>query len=168
MFLLVALLGVLGTLSLVFCRVNFLAQGVGPVIDTAGTVTSAWRRHKFHAGASKSPLDMETDTRAASAALAVAIAKDHGPLTADVEDRLCREFQDVFETTKGEELLVYARWLIKDSADPYAVSRRVSRLLSTQLWHQQKEQLIDMLARISHGDPDQVRAIGHAKARLGV
>ncbi len=161
-----ALLGVLGTLAFLLYRFSLLKQGADDVIDTVEHMAGAWRRHRFRRKADRPPLESETDPRAAAAALAVSIAESSGPLSIKAESVLCREFRNVLGASDGSELLAYGRWLTKDIVDPNAVSDRVAGLLNEQLWQSQKQDLLDMTARVSSGNPIQVQAIGHLKHKL--
>lgn len=166
MHVLAALMGVLGTLAILLYRFSYLKQGAEDVIDTIEHAGGAWRRYKFRRKAERPPLETETDPRAAAAAIAVSIAGCGRPLDAQAEAALCREFRDVLGASSGDDLLAYGRWLTRDIDDPNAVSDRAAGLLNNQLWQSQKEDLLDMVARVSDGDPAQVQAIGHLKHKL--
>ena len=168
MHVLAAIGGTLGTLAFLLYRFNFLKQGADDVIDTVERAAGAWRRQKCRKAAERPPLETETDPRAAAAAIAMAIADSGGPLDAVAEAALRREFDTVLNVADGGELLSYARWLTKDTVDPNAVTDRVAGLLNSQLWETQKQDMLDMCARVSGADPIQVQALGHLKQKLGV
>ena len=163
-----ALIGALGTLAYVFSRFGLVRQGAYDATDTVESMAGAWRRWKVRAKPARTPLEAETDPRAAAAAIMVSIAESAGPLSATGEAALAREFRNVLGASDGSELVIYGRWLTRDLADPNAVSDQVAGLLKRQLWHAQKEDLLDMAARISHGDAVQMRAIDHLKGKLGL
>ncbi len=111
-------------------------------------------------------LAKETDPRAAAAAIAVSIAECAGPLDAKSEAVLCHEFRQVLRACDGHALLIHGRWLTKNTSDPNLVCDRVAALLNTQLWRAQKEGLLEMVLRISEGNPLQARAVKHLKTQL--
>lgn len=162
---LVGLLGTIGTLLWYFSRAK---HGADDVVDTVERAAGAWRRHKFRGRAERPALETEDDPRAAAAALAVSFVECVGKISASDEVRLQKEFETVMGVEDSEELLSYARWLVKDTVDPNTVSGRLAGLLNKELGEEQKGELVDMLARISGDDPIQLQALEHLKTRIGL
>lgn len=168
MHILLAILGALSVIALILYRINALKGGAEEVVDTVERAAGAWRRHKFRKKAERPALETEDDPRAAAAAIALSIVESAGPLSADQESALRREFETVLEIDDSAELLSYARWLIKDVVDPNTVSARIAGLLNAEVGDNEMRQLIDMLERLSNDDPAQIQAIEHLKSRLGM
>lgn len=144
--------GTLGTLSAVAYKLGLLV----PAGDSAARRTASTRP----------ALEIETDPRTVAATLAVAIRQAAGPLTTDCEHALRAEFQRVLGQRQGRNLLAHACRLAADYRDPIAVCDFGARFLKRQLWRSRKQELVDMLARLSNGDPVQVRALGRLKTQL--
>jgi len=168
MHILLGILGAVGVIALILYRISAFKQGADDIIDTVERATGAWRRHKFRSKAERPVLETEDDPRAAAAAIAVSIMESSGALTADQEAALRKEFETVLEVDESAELLAYARWLAKDVADPNTISSRIAELLNKELGGNEKQQLIDMLRRLSSDDPVQIQSIDYLKTRLNM
>ena len=168
MHILMAIAGVVGTLVFIAYRISMLRQGAEEVINTVEHAAGAWRRHKFRKKAERPPLETEEDPCAAAAAIAVVLVESAGVLTAQEEAALAAEFETVMDIREASELLSYARWITKDVVDPNTVIGRVAGLLNDRLGPKEKRDLVDMLGRLSSGDPIQVQALGHLKGKLGL
>ncbi len=168
MHILMALVGAIGTLAFICYRISLLKQGVEDVVDTVERAAGAWRRHKFRSKAERPPLETEDDPRAAAAALAVVIMESAAALSADNEAALKHEFATVMGVEDSADLLAYARWITKDVVDPNTVTSRIADLLNAELGPRQKHDLVEMLGRLSNGDPIQVQALGHLKSKIGL
>lgn len=168
MHILLGLVGLVGTIAFLLYRFSMMKQGADEVVDTVERAAGAWRRHKFRNRAERPALETEDDPRAAAAAIAVSVAESAGRLSASDEAAMMQEFETVMGAEESADLLSYARWLTKDVVDPNTVISRVTGLLNRELDDAQKQDLMDMLARLSSGDPAQVQAIGRLKTQLGI
>lgn len=172
MHIVLVLLGAVGVVAALLCRVRMAAHAVcglaGAGNDVRLLVRRLCRRRKLKADGLKS-ID---DPREAAAAMMVAVAQSDGALT-EAEARVIAELMKRTFRIGPEEAAAYlarGRWLARDARCPSQFLRRLTPAIARACTAAERQELIGMLlmAAGAHGEPGDVetRAIAGLSRNL--
>jgi uncharacterized tellurite resistance protein B-like protein len=136
----------------------------------AGKARGAYRRKQFRKKADASTISAIDDPRIAAVVMAVAVASCEGDMTAEQDATLTEAMADILRIDNPVEEMTFAKWAVRDIADPNNISMRLSRLWTGSLDMNERQQFVDIVTRVAEAGGElshlQTEAIGRLKTRL--
>lgn len=159
---LLGLVAILGGFGLWWWRFKMVRQATGEIGDMAGRVWGQYKRNKFRKKVEDSPLEAVDDPVAAAVVMMLAVAKEAGPLTSEVEAVVLREITGPMKIAEPTELLVFSKWVASHVQDANNVSFRYAKLWAGALNMDERWKFVAMVERVAQAAGG-LTAIQHAK-----
>ncbi len=141
---------VMGALGMVLWRLHTAAEAAKGLGESAQDLTSWWRRWRWLKKANADPLTLVDDPRVAAVAMMVAVAQSDGAVTEREHAEIRRQITAKFETKgkNAEEMMTYARWLVRDVRDLGEGLRKLTPVMR-KLGAEQHRELVEMLGAVA-------------------
>ena len=141
---------VMGTLGMVIWRLHRAAEAAKGLTDSVQELTSWWRRWQWLKKAQVDPITQVDDPRVAAVAMMVAVAQSDGVITDREQAEIRRQITAKFEAkgAAAEEMIVYARWLVRDVRDLDEGLRKLTPVMR-KLGAEQHRELVEMLGAVA-------------------
>ncbi|MDX2157045.1 MAG: TerB family tellurite resistance protein [Hyphomicrobiaceae bacterium] len=151
---LAALGAAIGVILAVLWRMQAAAHATREIAEAASEVRGLFRSWSWRRKANVDPIDLIDDPREAAAVLMAAVAQADAALSERERTVMLMEMTRRFGATgeQAEELLARARWIVKDTTDPAAPMRRLTRLVQEKLGHKERAELVAMLEAVASAD----------------
>ena len=151
---LLALIAALGTIGVILWRLNSAASAARDLADTAQDLAGLSRRWRWRRKATADQLSLVDDPRMAAVAMMCAIAQSDGAMTAAERVTILRMAVEKFGCTGkvAEEMLVYGRFLVRETHDPENCFRRLTPLLQAKCGPKERLELLEMLRAVAATD----------------
>jgi DNA-binding transcriptional regulator of glucitol operon len=147
MHIVLGILAVLGGAAFWWYRMKHVADAASEVSDAAGRAWGKYKRYKFRKKAEASPVEAVEDPVAAAVVMMMAMIREEGELTPQIEDVIRREAQSVMRVDDPVELMTFAKWVVGHVQDANSVSLRYSKLWANALTRAERVELVDMVER---------------------
>ncbi|MBC8038534.1 MAG: hypothetical protein H7X89_15085 [Rhizobiales bacterium] len=162
MHILLGLAAVIGGLAFWWWRFKMVKQATDEIGDVAGRVWGQYKCHKFRKKVEDSPLEAVDDPVAAAVVMMLAVAKEAGPITPEVEASAHGEITTAMKIADPTELLVFSKWVASHVDDANNVSLRYAKLWAGALNIEERREFIGMVERVAQA-PDGTTAAQNAK-----
>ena len=151
---LMALVAVLGAIGVILWRLNAAADAAKGLADTAQDLAGLHRRWRWRRKAHADQLSLVDDPRMAAVAMMAAVAQADGAMTAAERVAILRLSVEKFGCTGkvAEEMLVYGRFLVRETHDPDNCFRRLTPLIQAKCGPQERADLLEMLRAVANAD----------------
>ncbi len=169
MHILLGLTAVLGGFALWWWRFKMVRQAADEIGDVAGRVWGQYKRNKFRKKVEDSPLEAVDDPVAAAVVMMLAVAKEAGPITPEVEAAVRREITGQMKIAEPTELLVFGKWVGSHVEDANNISLRYAKLWAAALNMEERRNFVAMVERAASPlTPAQNTKIAKLRERLGL
>ena len=101
--------------------------------DMAGRAWGQYKRHKFRKKVQDSPLEAVDDPVGTAVVMMLAVAKEAGPITPEMEAAAHREITRSLKIAEPNELLVFSKWVTSHVQDANNVSPPYAKALGRRL-----------------------------------
>ncbi len=169
MHILLGLAAVLGGLAFWWWRFKMVKQATDEIGDMAGRIWGQYKRNKFRKKVEDSPLEAVDDPVAAAVVMMLAVAKEAGPITPEVEAAVQGEITGQMKIAEPTELLVFGKWVASHVEDANNVSLRYAKLWAAALDMEERRKFVAMVERAARPlTPAQHTKIAKLRERLGL
>jgi hypothetical protein len=172
MHILLGLVAVLGGLAFWWWRLKAIKEATDDISDAAGRAWGKYKRHKFRKKVEDSPLEAVDDPAAAAVIMMLAMAKEAGPVTPDVERAVSDEITGSMKIADPTELLIFSKWVASHVEDANNVSLRYAKLWGSALNFEARRDFLAMVERVASSTGGITAAqkvkIAKLKERLGL
>jgi hypothetical protein len=167
MHILLGFVAIVGGLAFWWWRIKMVSEAANEIGDVAGRAWGKYKRHKFRKKVEDSPLEAVDDPVAAAVIMMLAIAKEAGPVTDEVEASVRREVTSAMKIANPTELMVFSKWVAGHVQDANNVSLRYSKLWGGALNLEERSEFLAMVERtaMAHGGINNVQRMKIAKLR---
>jgi hypothetical protein len=169
---LLAILGLMGAAAFWWYRIKFMSEAASEAADAIGRVQGQLRRNKLRKKAAIAPVSAIDDPVTAAVTVIMAIAAENMPVSAALEQAIRAEAGVIAGSQKKlDEAVIYAKWATDQVADVPTVIDQAAKLLASKLDASEKDELMDMLARVVPPRERQANYAKHARRlrrRLGL
>jgi len=169
MHILMAILGVIGVVSVVLYRLSYTYSAGKELAEDSKAL---WRRTKWKLKRRHDLLDTLTDPREVATVLMVETAKLGGEMTVSQKAKIAQLMRRHFEIDDAEadDMMVAAAFKTRDVADVENVLVRILKPVRERLTDKEKLDLVQMMHEVAKADgkldPYQDRFIGVVKDKL--
>ncbi len=172
MHILLGFAAVMGGLAFWWWRFKMVKQASDEIGDMAGRVWGQYKRNKFHKKVEDSPLETVDDPVAAAVVMMLALAKEAGPITSEVEAAARREITGSMKIAEPTELLVFSKWVASHLENANNVSLRYAKLWAGALNMDERRKFVAMVERVAQASggitASQNAKIAKFRERLGL
>ena len=167
MHILLGFVAIVGGLAFWWWRIKMVSEAANDIGDVAGRVWGKYKRHKFRKKVEDSPLEAVDDPVAAAVIMMLAIAKEAGPVTEEVEASVRWEVTSAMKIADPTELMVFSKWVAGHVQDANNVSLRYSKLWGGALNLEERGEFLAMVERVAmaHGGINNIQRVKIAKLR---
>lgn len=144
----------IGVVVVILWRMQQAASAARDIADAANDTRGLLRGWLWRRKAITNPLDAVDDPREAAVALMAVVAGFDGAMSERERAVIEEQARTRFGATPSQavELLARARWLVKDSADPAEVMRRLAPVIRKRLNAAEQAELIAMLEAVASAE----------------
>lgn len=172
MHILLSVLGVIGAFGYYWFVLRNAGNAVGEIADAAGRARGAYRRNQFRKKADAATINAINDPRTAAVVMAVAVASADGDMTPGQDAALKEAMAKILRVSDPVEEMTFAKWAVREVADPNNISMRLSRLWTSSLTMQERQELVDMVRAVASADGGlseiQREAVDRLRTRLAI
>jgi hypothetical protein len=167
MHIIIGFVAIVGGVAFWWWRIKMVSEAANEIGDVAGRAWGKYKRYKFRKKVEDSPLEAVDDPVAAAVIMMLAIAKEAGPVTDEVEAGVRREIISAMKIADPTELLVFSKWVAGHVQDANNVSLRYSKLWGGALTLEEREEFLAMVERVAmaHGAINNIQRVKIAKLR---
>lgn len=172
MHILLSVLGIVGAFGYYWFVIRNASNAVGEIADAAGRARGAYRRNQFRKKADAATISAIDDPRTAAVVMAVAVASADGDMTPEQDAALKDAMTKILRVSDPVEEMTFAKWAVREVADPNNISMRLGRLWTSSLTMRERQELVDMVRAVASaggGLSDvQREAVDRLRTRLAI
>jgi uncharacterized tellurite resistance protein B-like protein len=128
---------------------KYIKEAADEIGDVAGRTWGKYKRHKLRKKVEDSPLEAVDDPVAAAVIMMLAMAKEAGPVTEEVEAAARREIVNSMKIADPIELLTFSTWVTTHVQDANNVSLRYAKLWGAALNLEERAAFLQMVERVA-------------------